>query len=40
MRKENYPMKQEWNYPITDPCYELEEDKEEEIWTHKTTIEL
>ena len=32
-------MKQELNYPIIDPCFELEDDKEGEIWTHKTIIE-
>ena len=39
MQKENCPMKQELNYPIIDPCFELEDDKEGEIWTHKTIIE-
>ena len=28
MRKEVYPMRQELNYPIIDPCFESEEDKE------------
>ena len=32
-------MKQEQNYPTTDLCYEQEEDKEEEKWTHKIIIE-
>ena len=31
-------MKQEQNFPTTDLCYEQEEDKEEEKWTHKIII--
>ena len=35
MQKESYHKKQEQNCLTTDPCYELEEDKEEELRNNK-----
>ena len=35
MQKENCQKRQEWNYLTTDPCYELEEDKEGELQINK-----